>query len=213
MNKMAVACVAICAACMAQAVTFTWTGNGKGSHDLGDGITLKADSDFRLAISLQTQTTALNSVVGAMSGNARVFNLSGTAPSLSADTVKPGSSAWHTDVGGANLAWTSTGRMPTGNITNMTLTFQGSVDSAGRFSGVTVQISHNGNSNAVVSLNWNVSAVGTWSTLEILNAYSEAIDDLAVTVDATVEPSVPEPTALALLALGVAGLALRRRMA
>ena len=77
-------------------------------------------------------------------------------------------------------------------------------------------------SNQAPGFNVNLTANDAWSVNSVA-AYNqvltqEEIDRLVATgsaiwTDPDPDPSVPEPTALALLALGVAGVALRRRVA
>ena len=106
--------------------------------------------------------------------------------------------------------------MPTGTISEITLTLSGSVDADGKFGAITFEIAYNGNGLGVKTQDWSAKdGVGSWDSLTVLGARGEPIDGLTITVESEVSPwaTIPEPTALALLALGVSALALRRRAA
>ena len=222
MKKLTLIALAFGLATAAQAGTASWQWNvNEKTHSLGDAaLTLSAGCDFSLTLAFQSTSTSLHTLISEtpISGtNTRFFSLNGSGlPSPSMDLVKPGGSAWHLDFGVSGGPWTSSGGMPTGTIREITLTLSGSVDADGKFGTITFEIAYNGNGLGAKTQDWSdKDGVGSWDSLTVLGARGEPIDGLTITVESEVSPwaTIPEPTALALLALGVSALALRRRVA
>ena len=222
MKKLTLIALALGLATSAQALSASWQWNvNEKTHSLGDAaLSLSAGCDFSLILTFQSASTSLHTLISEtpVSGsNTRFFTLNGSGlPSPSMDLVKPGGSAWHLDFGVSGGPWTSSGGMPTGTISEITLTLSGSVDADGKFGAITFEIAYNGNGLGVKTQDWSAKdGVGSWDSLTVLGAREEPIDGLTITVESEVSPwaTIPEPTALALLALGVSALALRRRAA
>lgn len=222
MKKLTLIALAFGLATAAQAGTASWQWNvNEKTHSLGDAaLSLSARCDFSLILTFQSASTSLHTLISEtpVSGyNTRFFTLNGSGlPSPSMDLVKPSGSAWHLDFGVSGGPWTSSGGMPTGTISEITLTLSGSVDADGKFGAITFEIAYNGNGLGVKTQDWSAKdGVGSWDSLTVLGAREEPIDGLTITVESEVSPwaTIPEPTALALLALGVSALALRRRAA
>lgn len=222
MKKLTLIALAFGLATAAQAGTASWQWNvNEKTHSLGDAaLSLSAGCDFSLILTFQSASTSLHTLISEtpVSGyNTRFFTLNGSGlPSPSMDLVKPSGSAWHLDFGVSGGPWTSSGGMPTGTISEITLTLSGSVDADGKFGAITFEIAYNGNGLGVKTQDWSAKdGVGSWDSLTVLGARGEPIDGLTITVESEVSPwaTIPEPTAFALLALGVSALALRRRMA
>lgn len=222
MKKLTLIALVLGLATAAQAGTASWQWNvNEKTHSLGDAaLSLSAGCDFSLILTFQSASTSLHTLISEtpVSGyNTRFFTLNGSGlPSPSMDLVKPSGSAWHLDFGVSGGPWTSSGGMPTGTISEITLTLSGSVDADGKFGAITFEIAYNGNGLGVKTQDWSAKdGVGSWDSLTVLGARGEPIDGLTITVESEVSPwaTIPEPTAFALLALGVSALALRRRMA
>lgn len=222
MKKLTLIALALGLATSAQALSASWQWNvNEKTHSLGDAaLSLSAGCDFSLILTFQSASTSLHTLISEtpVSGyNTRFFTLNGSGlPSPSMDLVKPSGSAWHLDFGVSGGPWTSSGGMPTGTISEITLTLSGSVDADGKFGAITFEIAYNGNGLGVKTQDWSAKdGVGSWDSLTVLGARGEPIDGLTITVESEVSPwaTIPEPTALALLALGVSALALRRRAA
>ena len=222
MKKLTLIALALGLATSAQALSASWQWNvNEKTHSLGDAaLSLSAGCDFSLILTFQSASTSLHTLISEtpVSGyNTRFFTLNGSGlPSPSMDLVKPSGSAWHLDFGISGGPWTSSGGMPTGTISEITLTLSGSVDADGKFGAITFEIAYNGNGLGVKTQDWSAKdGVGSWDSLTVLGARGEPIDGLTITVESEVSPwaTIPEPTALALLALGVSALALRRRTA
>ena len=222
MKKLTLIALALALATSAQALSTSWKWDvNEKTHSLGDAaLTLSAGCDFSLTLAFQSTSTSLHTLISEtpISGtNTRFFSLNGSGlPSPSMDLVKPGGSAWHLDFGVSGGPWTSSGGMPTGTIREITLTLSGSVDADGKFGTITFEIAYNGNGLGAKTQDWSdKDGVGSWDSLTVLGARGEPIDGLTITVESEVSPwaTIPEPTALALLALGVSALALRRRTA
>lgn len=222
MKKLTLIALALALATSAQALSTSWKWDvNEKTHSLGDAaLTLSAGCDFSLTLAFQSTSTSLHTLISEtpISGtNTRFFSLNGSGlPSPSMDLVKPGGSAWHLDFGVSGGPWTSSGGMPTGTIREITLTLSGSVDEEGKCGTITFEIAYNGNGLGAKTQDWSAKdGVGSWDSLTVLGARGEPIDGLTITVESEVSPwaTIPEPTALALLALGVSALALRRRVA
>lgn len=222
MKKLTLIALALALATSAQALPTSWKWDvNEKTHSLGDAaLTLSAGCDFSLTLAFQSTSTSLHTLISEtpISGtNTRFFSLNGSGlPSPSMDLVKPGGSAWHLDFGVSGGPWTSSGGMPTGTIREITLTFSGSVDEEGKCGTITFEIAYNGNGLGAKTQDWSdKDGVGSWDSLTVLGARGEPIDGLTITVESEVSPwaTIPEPTALALLALGVSALAFRRRTA
>ena len=222
MKKLTLIALALGLATSAQALSASWQWNvNEKTHSLGDAaLSLSAGCDFSLILTFQSASTSLHTLISEtpVSGyNTRFFTLNGSGlPSPSMDLVKPSGSAWHLDFGISGGPWTSSGGMPTGTISEITLTLSGSVDADGKFGAITFEIAYNGNGLGVKTQDWSAKdGVGSWDSLTVLGAREEPIDGLTITVESEVSPwaTIPEPTAFALLALGVSALALRRRAA
>lgn len=116
----------------------------------------------------------------------------------------------------------SLGKIPPGTGSTITLLLSGKVNADGNGMTFSAYYKENngGNGGTGVTFAWNGDFSGKWDTLTL---FPDATEDTAgVGVDVWVDSvyrdnaqlaALPEPTALALLALGVAGLALRRRVA
>jgi hypothetical protein len=195
--------LALAALCVsaAQAVTVNWA---KGDATL-PALTL--DGDFTISITIQ-----LNSLP---SSNTQLFMFtSDTGASSFGFGINGGAGGVIRN--GSNLNWD--GDFSTARIVDNEATFKFTFAENGNYHNVTKELTfYNGNGTHRTG-NWNMrgteslidaNQVWTWDNFSI---NEEAIKNFSMTIEGNdIKTTVPEPTALALLALGVAGLALRRK--
>ena len=223
MKKLTLIALVLGLATAAQAGTASWQWNvNEKTHSLGDAsLSLSAGCDFSLTLTFQSSSTSVLTLINQLPldgrANPRFLTLNGSGlPSPSMDLVKPSSSAWHLDFGGVGSSWTSTGGIPTGEIPEIVFTLSGSVDEDGKFGEVTFDIAYNGKGLGEKTQDWsNLDGVGSWDSITVLGTCTEVFEDLTITATSEVThwATIPEPTALALLVLGVSVFALRRRAA
>ena len=217
MRKMLLAAMVVATVGAAQAVTVKWNKE----------IPLGAGAAFTASISIASSSTSLNSLIGTSNTNGladlvTLLKLSGTGASdLQVNVWR--SNAWvvETDKSMAGSSQ-SLGKIPPGTGSAITLLLSGKVNADGNGMTFSAYYKENngGNGGTGVTFTWNGDFTGKWDTLTLFPDATEDTAGLGVDVwvdsvyrDNAQLAALPEPTALALLALGVAGLALRRRVA
>lgn len=199
----------------AQAVTMTWS--GAGTHTLSNAISFTDGVAYTLTLAFEkTGDQYLNQIIGAYydangtSSNPRFFQMNGAGnTNITTDIVASG--AWYTGFGVNSSNWRNFSNIPTGNISSMIFVITGTGTSDGKLGDISVGIQYNGGTLQNVTTNANWNGVGTIESVTVLP--HEAFSTAQLSTTLTVTETVPEPTALALLALGVAGLALKRKTA
>lgn len=191
----------------AQAVTVNWSGTGDTSaktYQFSEVVSFTSADRFYVSILFDGELTSMWNA--ATAGNARPDMI--TLKNSNGDTVIDlnfrKSGGWYVQLNGSDLRLDN-------NLKNITLTFE-ATQTDGAWSAINYTVSgthpttadvrtHTGTlSNTLISDIASVEVGGAIGGVTLGN----------IKVDVT---NVPEPTALALLALGVAGLALKRKVA
>lgn len=221
MKKMAVACVAMCAACMAQAVTLSWKTGAADSIYEGKAIpsegTVSSAKSASFSLLVTAKATAFSSGYGEIA-RVSLWN-SGW---VFAGMYGPGNGLnGHVGVekkGSGGEAWGTSQNLPSATVGErylLSFTFARAEDD------LTVKGYVNGTEIFSVSTSRSAEQIRVQTfqddafwTIEETAAYEGLLspDEIAWMAE-NGTAVLPEPTVLALLALGVSGLALRRRVA
>ena len=204
MKKFVLLVAAVLATLSLQAVTTAWSsGSFVAGHTYEIKIVLTATGD------------TMNTILGSTN---KIVQLNGAdSTALAVDIKRP--SAWNfaalvnpNDVRGNYYdAW----KIPTGNLETITLAFKGTGTADGKLSNFFFNYEESVGDTGYQQTTywgWNTATVGEISSIDLFDGYEG--DTTGVTMTASITNlSIPEPTVLALLAMGVASLALRRKQA
>ncbi len=218
MKKTMFALAAMMMVASMQAVTMNWD----------KSIALGANAEFSVAVTINAGATTLNSLIGSSPTNGldnlmTLLTISGTDVSTLQTNVWRNSAGWQVELDKAMRDTgksTAIGNIPPGAVNSLTLFFSGKVNEDA--TSMTFSAYYGGHNNhAGATVTWNGDFSGTWDTLTLYPGISnDSADDVTVSVytdNVYRTPAelalLPEPTVLALLALGVAGIALKRKVA
>lgn len=199
MKKIALFALAALCAAAAQAVTINWT----GTKTLDTKYSFVEGWEYTLTLTITNGDTGVQSLINATGGNPRVMGINSATEGLHVDVVKD-SNQWHADAG-PNPTWKVIDYISAGSLPEMTFVVTGTGKADGGLTNVFIDYIEGAPAYWVGGDPQGFVAMSDIAAIETLVTLNGAQGSLAITV--------PEPTALALLALGVVGLALKRKVA